>query len=345
MFYREQPKKRPYSFWYKVGALAWCCAVQVVHAQEAPSAEVPETNEARSLFQAGVADYEAGRYGEALGEFEQAFRLKPHPAVQVNIANCYDRLKRPVDAVEHFEAFLASGEGSVDQRAEVQIALAELSKQIGMLSLHITPTTAHINLDDGGELRHDGHWVSPGRHHLEISSPGYESAVRDIDVRPGEVAEVRVDLAREASAHAPKDTTTPAPAAVPATLPLEPPRASSGAGLATDVWVSGGATFVLGITAAVTGQLALAANREFDTNLIAVRNPMLTEFQRAGAWARGVDAANRAETLAAATDVLLVLTLVGAGVTGYLYIAGRDAEPAQAQVSVGAGHVQLRGRF
>ncbi|HET8931793.1 MAG TPA: hypothetical protein VFN67_00065, partial [Polyangiales bacterium] len=54
-----------------------------------------ETNQARELFQSGVERYEAGQYPQALSDFERAYALKPHPLVQVNIANCYDKLNQP----------------------------------------------------------------------------------------------------------------------------------------------------------------------------------------------------------------------------------------------------------
>ena len=105
-----------------------------------------------------------------------------------------------------------------------------------------------------------------------------------------------------------------------------------------------------GVVAVVTGQLALAANREFDTNLSAVRNSMLSEYQRAGAWARGVDAANRADALAAVTDVLLAMTLVGAGLTTYFYLADRNQTETPAsrvtlRASPRAGQVAVQGTF
>jgi hypothetical protein len=350
MSYPEKPNRRAYEFWYGAAALLLCWTIRPVHAQPAPP-ESPDTAEARQRFEAGVADYEAGNYGEALGEFEQAFRLKPHPVVQVNIANCYDKLKRPVEAVEHFEAFLSSGEGAAAQRDEVQAALTELSRQVGKIVLHVQPSDAHAILDEQLELRPGGKWVAPGRHHLAIAAPGYGSATRVVDVNPGEVAELSVELPPLLP---PAPTPTPPIAAVVAPPAAAEPDAATAQeqarnGLSTNVWISGGATFVLGITAAVTGQLALAANREFDTNLSAVRNPMLTEFQRAGAWARGVDAANRAETLAAATDVLLALTAVGVGLTAYLYVTDPAREASAPSVSLqaapGSGRVQLRGHF
>jgi len=320
-----------------------------------PVAKEPEANRPKQLFDAGVLAFEEGRFAEALSNFQQAYQLKPHPLVQVNIANCYDKLNQPADAIEHFEAFLASSEGSPAQREEVRAAVAKLSKLAGRLNLEVTPATANGTLDDQAVLHPPYQWVSAGRHRLSFVADGFEPVVRVVDVRPGETLDVSLSLqplpppAPIASAAAPAPSTLPEPEAQTAALTPTTSAPKSHA-LPANVWISGGATFGLGVIAVVTGQLALGASREFDTNLSAVRNSMLTEYQRAGAWARGVDAANRADALAAVTDVLLAMTLVGAGLTTYFYLADRNqAETPTSRVTLQAGpragSVALHGTF
>jgi hypothetical protein len=323
---------------------------------DAPNAE---TSEAHRRFQLGVQHFQAGRYAEALGNFEHAYRLKPHPLVRVNIANCYDRLQRPVEAIDAFEAFLAAHEGSEQQRREVEAAVDRLSKQLGRLVLRVRPASALSQVDADTEPRHGARWLVPGEHRLVVSAEGYESSTRRVRMRAGELEVVTVELAasRDPLAVEPLRTEPIArPLAPLSSGPLVPtqlatspepspsPRHSSAAR-----WVSGGATLVLGVTGLVTGQLALAAKREFDRDLRAVRNPLLNESQRAGAWAHGVDASDRAESLAAATDVLLGLTLVGAGFTTYFWLAGGAAEERQAgagvRAAVAPGHVQVSAQF
>ena len=345
---------------------AWAPAVRA----QAPAAE---TNQARELFQSGVERYEAGKYTEALADFERAFALKPHPLVQVNIANCYDKLNQPADALSHFEAFLASTEGTPEQRDEVRAAVARLSQAAGKLTIHATPPGA-AGVIDHQRTAQPLQWVSVGRHRIDVSAEGYEPAVRVVDVHPGETVDVQVELApsqgpaptppvagtaaqplvtpsQAASSVAQSDenSETLEPIAIK-TTPAPATNARTAAGLPANVWISGGATFGLGVVAVVTGQLALAANREFDTNLAALRNSALTEYQRAGAWARGIDAADRADALAAVTDILLTFTFVGVGLTTYFYLADRDASERQ-RVRVGlrtdakSGKLELRGTF
>jgi hypothetical protein len=348
-------------------ASAACLSVAIVHAQETAAPGAEPSNDAvaraRQLFEGGVAHYDSGRYAEALAEFQEAYRLKPHPLVRVNIANCYDKLGRPVEAIENFEAFLAAAEGTPTQRDEVRGALRELQKRIGRVALNVAPPGARILVDEhdvGRAPLLDTLTLPSGRHRVSVSLDGYETTTRVVEIKAQETATVRIDLSAlpvpESAAPEATEAATPAdapsaPAPTPpiAALPAPVKRTSNRHQVAAEVWIAGGATLALGVTAVVTGQLALAADREFDANLAAVRNPMLTEFQRAGAWARGVDAANRADALAVATDVLLAVTLVSAGLTTYFYLADRettsDEATPTAKLSFGLGRVSLQGQF
>ena len=328
-----------------------------------------ETTRAKQLFESGVAEYDAGHYANALSRFQEAYRIKPHPLVRVNIANCYQRLDRPVEAIENFEGFLSMTQGSQAQREEVRAALRELREKVGQIALSVSPPGARILIDDKDE-RHapvsDPVLASVGRHRVTISLEGYETALRVIDVHARETASLQVALAAvpapepEIAAAPPPpppieqpdevELLEPAPAPPlpePATAkPAPAPRRR--VALPVSVWVSGGATVALLVSAIVTGQLALSSSREFDGNVAAVRNTQLSEFQRAGAWARGVDAADRADALAAATDIMLGLSLAGAGLTTYFYLADRAEREAQGlsvRTSLGAGRIQVQGTF
>jgi hypothetical protein len=349
------------------------CVLRSLPAAAQPTNQ--ETLRAKQLFEAGVVDYDAGRYPEALAQFQEAYRIKPHPLVRVNIANCFEKLDRPVEAIENFEAFLGMAEGSPAQRNEVRAALKELRERVGHIVLNVAPSGARIVIDDRDERRSpvpDPMLASVGRHRVTVSLDGYETALRVVDVRPHETAQLQIELASvpaselepnasvantqpevssgsEDLAGADEQMATPtlAPPPIPARAADEPTARRRG--LPASVWIAGGASFGLLVAAVVTGQLALAASREFDGDLAAVSNHQLSELQRGGAWARGVDAANRADGFAAATDVLLGLAVVGAGLTTYFYLSDRaessDTPRVNASIGRGAARLQLQGRF
>lgn len=337
-------------------SLALACALSGSRVAQAQEPTPAEAGDARQLFQTGVTDYEAGHYNEALAEFQEAYRRKPHPLVLVNIANCYDKLNKPVEALEQFEAFLATAEGTPQQRQEIRNAVAELQKKIGRLLIRaVAPAQARVQLDEL-ETRTVGQPIllGVGQHRVVASAEGYETAVQTVEIRPQETTEIGVELRLVPPPPPPVALTPPAPLPPPAAappLPTPAPARTSQHTLAADVWIAGSATFVLGISAVVTGQLALTANREFEDDLSAVRNMSLTERQRAGAWQSGVDAANRANALAAVTDVLLGLTLVSGGLTTYFYLAEHEHDEAaarprvSAEVGPGGGRLVLKGRL
>lgn len=362
--------------------LALCFAASAV-----PTARADEATAARAReqFSLGLSAYDRGVYFEALRHFQDAYQLQPHPLVRVNIANCFDKLDRPAEALLNFELFVESGAGSEAQRQEVRAAIAQLKKRVGRLVLTISPDGAKVVVDDRIERRapvYDALVLKTGRHQVSISLEGYETALRVVDVSAEATAELALSLTpitaptpgvAAAAIAAPAIAPPPPPAAepvlpAPQTLPPEPsptvpartsapqadpifepnPPVDSGGGVPVTVWVTGGITFATLMSAIITGQLALAADREFDGDLAAVRNPDLTDAQRAGAWEQGVEDADRANAYAVATDVLLSVSIAGAVLTTIFYL-DRDTTPDAPVVSAGAGpnaaHVQLQARF
>lgn len=78
-----------------------------------PADSVEETSpddEARDLFGRGRDAFEAGRYEEALGYFEEAYRVSNRHLLLFNIGQAQDRLRRDRDALASFERYLELNE-------------------------------------------------------------------------------------------------------------------------------------------------------------------------------------------------------------------------------------------
>lgn len=354
-------------------------------AQDQPGGQPPDANvtRARELFELGVQTYDRGVYFEALRYFQEAYQLRPHPLVRVNIANCYEKLDRPAEAILNFELFLASNAGTPAQQKEVRDALAQLRRRVGRLVLSVSPEGARVVIDGKDERRapiSDALLLKAGRHQITASLEGHETAMRVVDVAGEGISELTIALTAIAPAEptgAPPEAAAAEPAPPPAEpapeaaaeplpappilepLPSAPAAPSESAqppaldatdsqrgGLPTLVWLTGGATFAALMSAIVTGQLALSADREFNGDLAAVRNSSLTDTQRASAWAQGIDSADRAQSFAVATDVLLSVALAGAVLTTVFYVDHRS-EPTEVTASVGPGQagLQLSSRF
>ena len=138
-----------------------------------------DREQARAQFERGVGLYEAQDYAGALAAFQEAYRIAPHPTVRVNMANCYEHLNRPIEAIHHFERFLAESPAAPrPQRRVVEGAGAALRCTIGEIPLSVSPGRARNTLDGTvrvfGPARHGPgqtrgsaavQAAPPGRHH------------------------------------------------------------------------------------------------------------------------------------------------------------------------------------
>ena len=330
-------------------------AQDVPAGQDAPAAGDDQETRARAkaLFEAGVASYDAGRYEEALASFQEAFRVRPHPLVRVNIANCYDKLGKPLEALFHFEQFATADVGSPEQRKEVNAAVERLRKQIGQVVVRVTPDGAMVTID-GGEQRRtplvDPLSLTAGKHDFEVKLEGYQTVQRSLTVQGGSTSELSVVLSRAgdtgvspalaaatpAPGEQPQVATPPAaepapePAPVPALepselVPQEPKAETDSGGLPMHVWIIGGASIALLLAGSITGLMALDAESEFDRALRTRHDPLADPITKEAAYLEALDASDNADALALTTDILLIGALAGAGVTVVLALNSRKS--------------------
>lgn len=85
--------------------------------------------EARALFNAAVAAYDAGRYEDALESFERAYRRSNRAALLYNMGQCYDRLRRDEEAVDAFERYLEAMPAA-ENRSQVESRIRALREAI-----------------------------------------------------------------------------------------------------------------------------------------------------------------------------------------------------------------------
>jgi tetratricopeptide (TPR) repeat protein len=62
---------------------------------------------ARSLYNEGLAEFDLGRFREALDRFERAYRVRSAPALLFNIAQCHRKLGELEEAATTYRSFLA----------------------------------------------------------------------------------------------------------------------------------------------------------------------------------------------------------------------------------------------
>ncbi|MFL5414065.1 MAG: tetratricopeptide repeat protein, partial [Myxococcales bacterium] len=79
-------------------------ATSLAQAQE--SAPADATVQAKAHFRDGSALYRVARYGEAIAEFEEAYRQKDAPGLLYNIGQAYRLSNRPEEAVRYYRTYL-----------------------------------------------------------------------------------------------------------------------------------------------------------------------------------------------------------------------------------------------
>lgn len=327
--------------------------------------------QARAHFDTGVARYEQGDFQGALEAFQEAYRIAPHPMVRVNMANCYEQLGRPLEALHHFERFLAEAETATRaQRREVQAAIARLQHQIAEVRLAVAPDGALVTID-GTETRRapilDPIRMTPGTHRIEVRLDGYRTDRREIEVVAGQPQRITIRLERGSDEPAPAAVAPAEAAAEPssadelaeaAAAPREDPVAtreppSSGGfqlRFTTPVIASASAAAAFTVAAIISGSIALEANSDFETYVSRAQESPLTPDERQKALA-AVDLANTASVL---TDIFIIGAIASAGLTAFfIVVEGMGEEPEAAHAGVrllpvvapGAGGLALGGRF
>jgi len=99
-------------------------------AQQQPEPIDPSRDrEARSLFEAGRAAFDDGRYEDALGYFQRSYDLSHRPALLYNIGTTNDRLRRSEDAITAFESYLVDVPHAANRR-EVEARIRMLRQEV-----------------------------------------------------------------------------------------------------------------------------------------------------------------------------------------------------------------------
>ena len=195
-----------------------CCSLSctallgATSALAAPAGEDDTTvTMARERFKEGVAFFDQKQYDKARVAFLQAYALKKHPAVLLNLAQSELRSNHEADAAKHFSAFLR--ESTSTSEAERQAAEAGLNATKSMVAL------LDVNVDeDGAEISVDGTaegvsplpgpiYVNPGTHSVEARKGG-KTRTQQINANAGR--QYSADLK-----FAPKPQPTPAAAPPP----------------------------------------------------------------------------------------------------------------------------------
>jgi hypothetical protein len=141
---------------------------------QAQPGDDPVTVQARARFKEGVDYYDKGKYEEARLAFLQAYTLKKHPAVLLNLAQSTAKANHPLEASKYFQQFLKEATTATpQQKKDAETGLAEVRGKLGRIEI-IAPAGTDISLDDGGKIGTAPFTepidVEPGPHTLKSST-------------------------------------------------------------------------------------------------------------------------------------------------------------------------------
>jgi hypothetical protein len=256
-------------------ASAWALGACLLLAGAA-KAQAPEdataTAAARERFKEGVSYFDQKQYEKARAAFVQAYALKKHPAVLLNLAQSELRSNHERDAATHFASYLRDAtDASAAEREAAQVGLAAAKLAVGEIQ---------VSTETGGEIFVDGTsegiaplpgsiFVDAGSHTLELKKGG-KVASQSLSLKAGETREVKMTLSSERAPAAPApgaptaSTDTPAAEPEPGATEPAPARKRDSFGHWVTTSPSGvipaGAAVLLGLGA---GGFAIASNAAY----------------------------------------------------------------------------------
>ena len=197
---------------------------------------------ARKRFQEGIAAADAGNFEGARVAFQQAYALKPHASVLLNLGQAEVRTGHFLEAARHLANYLRdSSYGKPADRKVAQAALVDAESKVGKLVLEIDVDGAEATVD--GEL--SGHsptgadpfYVEAGQRKLHVKKDGYEDFEQQLALDAGRTTHFSVVLKRLAASRAAVQPAaqeaphavepTPTPAATVVEEPNVPPPSAA----------------------------------------------------------------------------------------------------------------------
>jgi len=149
------------------------------------------TKAARARFQEGVDAYDKGNFEAARAAFKQAYALRQHPAVLLNLAQSSLKSGHYLEASKMFQQYLNDPQG--DKKSDAQHGLADARSKLGRLDV-TAPPGSEVTVDSdvvGKTPFGEPIDVEAGNHTVHTRLPDGTSSEQHIVVTAGQVQPVR----------------------------------------------------------------------------------------------------------------------------------------------------------
>src|SRR5260221_5955515 len=199
-----------------IGFLVSFIAPRAARAEDDATVEM-----ARQRFREGVQFYDQHQYEKARLAFLQAYALKAHPAVLLNLAQSELRSGHPDEAASHFSEYLRSNAGASEaDKQETELGFTTAKSRVGEVMLTVDSPGAQVLVDGtekGATPLPGALYVLPGAHAIEVRLND-RHASKSVTVGAGQSVSVALSLhGAMAAAGAPPTAESENPA------PPEPP--------------------------------------------------------------------------------------------------------------------------
>jgi hypothetical protein len=209
------------------------CAL--VRVQPAYAQDEATTVDARARFLEGVELFDKAQYEKARAKFLQAYALKKHPDVLLNLATSCLKANHSAEAERYFQQFLREDgkDAAAPKRAQAEKGLADARAKLGRIEVTATAGT-EVTVDNdriGVAPLAEPVYVEPGAHTVKFKGADGTSDSQNVTVVVGQSVAAQFGKAAAPAAVPVPPAATPAPAspATPEAPPSAAPAPSNGA--------------------------------------------------------------------------------------------------------------------
>jgi hypothetical protein len=230
-----------------------------------------ETEVAKERFKEGVKHYDQREYDKARLAFLQAYLLKPHPTVLLNLAQCELRSGRPAEAAEHFAKYIRENPNA-EALSHARAGFEDSRQRVAELNVEVTAPGAVV-IVDGTEVGRSPLpnvlYLMPGRHAIGARK-GAASDSGTLDAVAGQRVYVTLDVRDGNTAGvAPADEAAPSPLVARASAgteaPLDSTRSKGFFGWLSDSPAAIATVSLAGLALGTSGVLAAFANNRYSS--------------------------------------------------------------------------------
>ncbi len=166
---------------------------RAAHAQD----EDPTVEMARQRFKEGIDFFDAKHFQKARAAFLQAYALKKHPAVLLNLAQSELRSGHEADAADHFSEFLRDAkEQKPDEHQAALAGLLDAKKSVAEVTIQVDEKGADVLIDSksrGVSPLPGAVYLAPGSHTVTVQKGGRE-VTTTLSVEAGDSTSTKLSL-------------------------------------------------------------------------------------------------------------------------------------------------------